>query len=347
MIVIDEKLKLEDMIAEDPSLKLDFIGYTYCPLKHTFKECFEEVLKDYVKKTGDTGFKYYVPSGCSSENPYDDLWESETIDQLPEVIAGAGFGDFFRQDFFDRFISKGYFKAIQYQGIHKEFSDAGLVDPKGWYTVYSVFPLVMLVDIKKLGELPMPRKWSDLLNPFYKDNIVIGASHGDIHEELLLHIYKEHGEAGLISLASNVKTGWHASQMAKAAGSANSSGAAVYVIPWMFAKSCPRTEATGVVWPQDGALVTPMYILVKEAASEKYKPFIDFLTGSFYGKKSADNYFPAANSEVDNKLPEGAAFKWLGWDYIRSQPLEQLTDSVLGIFKKNWHGSYEAGGVVK
>ncbi len=333
---ISEKLVTVQLNDEDSAQKLNFIGYTYCPLKLTFKEYFEEALSKYLAETGDTNFRYYVPSGCGGGDPYEDLWKSENIDQLPEVIASVGFGDFFRKEFVERFINKGYFKAVKYPQMSEAFVSAGLIDPDGCYNVYSVFPLVMLIDRKKLDKLPVPKQWSDLLKPVYANNIIIGASRGDIHEDLLLYIYKEHGEEGVVKLAANIKTGWHASQMAKVAGTNSSEGAAIYVIPWMFAKSCARTETTEIIWPIDGALTTPTYLLVKETAIHKYKVFIDFLTTSSYGKMSADNYFPVLNAEVDNKLPERAVFKWLGWDYIKAYSMDKLKEYVIEVFQQHW-----------
>lgn len=337
---LEEKINEKEEFIQDQNdaafQKVNFIGYTYCPLKLTFKEYFEEVLKKYEKETGDKDFKYYVPSGCVSGDPYDDLWKVDDVDQLPDIIASVGFGDYFRKEFVERFISAGYFEAVELQGIHREFTDAGLVDPEGRYNIYSVFPLVMLVDKKKLGKLPVPKQWSDLLNPIYSNKIIIGSSHGDFHEDLFIYILKEHGEDGLIKLSENIKTGWHASQMAKVAGTNSSEGAAIYVIPWMFAKSCPRTDNTEIIWPLDGALVTPNYFLVKESAIEKYKVFIEFLTGTDYGQKSADNYFPVINSKVDNKLPEGVAFKWIGWDYIRSHSMNEHIEYVKNVFMQAW-----------
>lgn len=330
-----------EIIESDVCQKSNFIGYTYCPLKLTFKECIEETVKNYQSETGDKDFRYYVPSGCSTEDPYDDIWKSQNIEQLPEVIASVGFGDFFRKEFVERFIHKGYFKAVPQPEIHSSFSAAGLVDPNGWYTIYSVFPLVILIDKKKLGKLPEPKRWSDLLSPVYKNNIIIGASHGEFHEDLFLYMYKDYGDEGVVKISNNIKSGCHASQMAKMAGTNSNEGAAIYVIPWMFAKACPRHEATKVIWPEDGALVTPLYLLVKEIAYEKYKPIVECITGYDYGQKSAHNYFPVMNAEVDNRLPEGAVFKWLGWDYIRSHSIHQRMEYVMNIFKEVWSGKFE------
>lgn len=316
--------------------KFDFMGYTCCPLKPAFRECFEGTLKTYLEQTGDPDFKYYIPAGCGGSNAFDDVWKIESIDEFPDIVVSAGFGDFFRQEFVDRFVKKGYFKAAARDKVHAALAAAGVEDPDGRYTVYSVFPLVMLVDHKRLGELPVPRQWSDLLNDVYCNNIIIGASHGEINDALLLYIHKEHGDAGLRKFAANVKDGWHASQMAKIAGTANVEGAAVYVIPWMFAKSCPRTGATSIVWPADGALTSPAYLLIKESIANKLQPFVDFVLGADYGKKCADNYYPVLNPVVDNKLPDNACFKWLGWDYIKAHSIDTLREHVVRVFKQEW-----------
>jgi ABC-type Fe3+ transport system substrate-binding protein len=331
-----EKLEeLSQTESESPATKFNFIGYTYCPLKLTFKDFFEDALNKYLAKTGDTNFNYYIPSGCSGDDPCSDIWKAESIEQLPDVIASVGFGDFFREEFVERFINKGYFETAEYTQMDQAFVSAGIPDPDSCYTVYSVFPLVMLIDKKRLGKLPVPKQWSDLLDPAYRNNIIIGASSGEVHEDLLLYIYKEYGEEGLKMLSRNIKTGWHASLMAKVAGTNSSEGAAIYVIPWMFAKSCPRTEVTQVVWPIDGALTTPMYLLVKKSAFDKYKVFIDFIIDTAYGKLSANNYFPVLNGKVDNRLPEGAVLKWLGWEYIKANSMEKLKKYVVNFFYKH------------
>lgn len=321
--------------------KPNFLGYTYCPMKYTFKENFEEALSEYLKQTEDKKVTYFVPSGCGSEDPYQNLWDSADINEFPEVILGAGFKDYFREEFRIKFMGKGYFKAPQIASIRPEFEEAGMIDPDGEYLIYSVFPLVILVDKKKLGDLPMPKHWGDLLNPMYEKNITIGASHGDIHEDLLFYIYQAYGEEGVKQLAVNVKYTCHASQMIKIAGTKNSKSTAIYVAPWMFAKSCPRTEVVEIVWPTEGAIVTPLYMLVKEEGLHKYKTLWEFVVGRDYGQKSENNGFPVMNGEVTSKLPKGAKFKWLGWDFIKQNALEALKLKLLDLFKAHWRDEEE------
>jgi hypothetical protein len=155
--------------AEAVKEKVDFLGNTFCPVKAIFKECFEETLAQYLAATGDKEFQYFVPSACTGgDDPYENLWRVENIDDFPDVAVASGFGDFFRQEFVNRFVKKGYFKSCCYDKVNKNFASAEYQDPEGWYTVYSAQPTVILVDCQKLGDLPVPKTWSDILNPIYK-----------------------------------------------------------------------------------------------------------------------------------------------------------------------------------
>ncbi|RCX21070.1 ABC-type Fe3+ transport system substrate-binding protein [Anaerobacterium chartisolvens] len=327
-----------DSCAEEGRIRrLDFLGYTVCPLKHTFRECFDAVLDKYRRETG-RGFDCYVPSGCGGDDAYEEIWKSQSIDDLPGAIASIGFGDFFRKEFVDRFIDKGCFKAPERKEINADFAGMGLEDPDGCYTIYSVFPYIIMVDKKKLGNLPMPCKWDDLLKPVYRNNIIIGGSADDISEVLLLYLYKKHGDKGVELLARNVRDAWHAAKMAKVAGTSSTEGAAVYVMPWFFARSCPRTDVVSIVWPEDGALISPFYLLVKEDRGADLQIITDFVMGEELGQKSANSFFPVLNSEADNRLPENAAFQWLGWDYIKSNSMDTLKEHVKKIFAEHWVG---------
>ncbi|OPY70394.1 MAG: hypothetical protein A4E63_01699 [Syntrophorhabdus sp. PtaU1.Bin050] len=298
---------------------LNFLGYSPCVFKHTFKESLDGVLGVYHKEAGD-GFRSYVPSGCDScgSDMYDDIWKTPNIEDFPDVVTSLGFGDFFRKGFVERFVNKGYFKSAWNIPLTEPFEKAGFRDPDGWYTVYAVMPFVMLIDKKKLGDLQAPRRWSDLLETDFRDKIIISGMEDQVADIPLLYLYKEHGEVGLRRLAANLKTVWPAAQIARTAGSSNPSGAAVYILSWFFAKSCPRTDEASVIWPEDGAYASPLYLLVKESRMKEMAAITDYVTGPELGRKSALSCFPSLNPHVDNGLPEDASFKWLGWDYIKA-----------------------------
>lgn len=115
------------------------------------------------------------------------------------------------------------------------------MDPLGQYGVYAVMADVLLVDRNKLGDLPVPRTRKDLLDPRYRDRIVLfGKDRTEISNATFLYIYKEFGMDGIRSLARNVKHALHGAQMSRMAGSANTEGGSVYLVSWFFAKTCVK-----------------------------------------------------------------------------------------------------------
>ncbi|WP_406542455.1 ABC transporter substrate-binding protein [Clostridium ljungdahlii] len=325
------------MLEEDISIrKTNFLAHIVCPMQQIFRRNFQMKLNEYKRLTGKT-FKCHIAVGCGGSDKYDDIWKVKSIEDFPDIVASVTFGNFFRKDFIEKFVYKGYFKSVIEKNANEDFVRAGLEDPDGNYSVYSVFPLVMLVDKNKLGNLPMPKKWSDLLKPIYKNNIIVSGSQKGIGELLPLYIYKDYAEKGLQMLAANIKEGWHASKMSKVAGTLNNEGAAIYVLSWFFAKVCPRKEYVSVVWPEDGAIAEPIYMLVKKSKINELKEIINFITGSEYGQKCASYYFPSANAAIDNNLPQNASFKWLGWEYIKRNDIyevkEHVRDKIMQYYK--------------
>jgi ABC-type Fe3+ transport system substrate-binding protein len=315
---------------------IHFLGYAACPFKQIFKEHMDEILKNYQMRTG-VGLRYHIPMGCGDYDAYDDLWQSESLKELPDVIASLGFGDFFRPEFVERFVRPGHFRSAWTGPVHPAFEKAGFRDPDGWYTVYSVWPYVLLIDKKKLGNRPVPRFWSDLLDPQYKDDIITNGSRDNrVAEVPLLYFFKDHGEEGLVRLAANIRDFWHPAEMVKAAGSSRSNGAAIYVIPSFFAQARHRPEETPVVWPEDGAITSPVYFLSKQTQRLETEIVVKTLTSRELGEKSAQANFPSLQPEVDNHLPANASFKWLGWNFIKANDLTVLKQQVIRVFLEAW-----------
>lgn len=315
---------------------LHFVGHVACPFKPTFKEHMDEVLEAHRKRTG-VRLRVHIPMGCGDYDEYDNLWKAESIEEFPDVVASVGFGDFFRTAFVERFVKKGYFRSAWSGPVQEPFETAGFRDPNGWYTIYSVWPYVMLIDKKRLGGRPMPRRWSDLLDACYRQDIITNGSQDNrVAEVPLLYFHKDHGEAGLVRLAANIRDFWHPAEMVKAAGASGGNGAAVYIIPSFFALARHRPDETPVVWPEDGALTSPVYLLAKTARRPETDVVVRALVGRELGDKSSRAFFPSLNPAVNNRLPAGATFKWLGWNYLRVQDSEKLKRRATDIFLDAW-----------
>lgn len=312
---------------------LDFLGYPPCFMKDIFREGLDGARKTYLEETG-THLTCRIPPYCSNdpENIYSDIWKTATIEAFPDAVASDGFDDLFRMEFFENMVSKEYFRSAWTTVLKNPFGKAGFEDPEGWYTVYAIVPFIVFIDKNRLGGLPAPRRWGDLLEPRFRNKIIVSGSEGNPIDVPLLYIHKEYGEEGLRLLAANTKAIWHAAKIARIAGTSDQSGAAVYVQSLFFAQCCPRTEATSIIWPEDGAFTSPLYLLVKKSRTGGLAAVTTYITGPELGRKCVQSGFISLNPHVNNNLPENAAFKWLGWEYIRSHDIRELRTRVKDVF---------------
>ena len=79
------------------------------------------------------------------------------------------------------------------------------------------------------------------------------------------------------------------------------------------------------IWPDDGAIISPIFMLSKKEKMEKLQPVIDFFASVEVGKiLSHSGLFPSVHPDLDNYIPAENKFMWLGWDYIYSNDISKL-----------------------
>lgn len=245
--------------------QLDYLGYAPCPVRAEMRRQMHRFFRT-QRPVGVDEPKWFVPSSCHDANVYDGLWETEDESALPGVISEVGLGDFNRPQFLRRWLDTDTFAAISDDEVRPEFHAAGLVDPKKKHRVFGVIPEVILVDLKRLGNRPRPRTWTDLLDLRFQRDVIISGEEGDIHESFLFGLHKDHGEAALTALGRNVVNFMHPAEMAKTAGTENPKGAALYILPLFFALGCPRRDGTAIIWPEEGVYLNPLYLFRKHTA---------------------------------------------------------------------------------
>lgn len=303
----------------DDRRALEFLGYVPCSIREDFRQGVWNRLRH--GGLDQDRFPWFVPGGCGAQDLYEGLWQEPELSKLPSLIVSLGFGDFFRPGFVNQRLETGEYTAVPGAEYAPEFTEAGIPDPRGQYSLYAVQTYVILADLTRLAGRDLPRRWADLGNPVWKGDLVIGGDGDEVSEVLLHYIYQDGGTAAVEALARNVKDGWHAAQMAKLAGSGSPQGAALYVLPWFFAESCPHREKAVVHWPEDGGLASPLYAILKRDADPQVQDLARYLMGPELGQAFRRNHYPAA---ADPGLSPGQKLRWLGWDYIRRQSMPDL-----------------------
>ena len=308
---------------------LNFLGTAICPLRKTFEENLADTLDKYKKETGNV-LNCYLHGGHGDESHYDNIWSEKDIEKFPDIILSKGFDELYGKEFIDNLVSKGYFRSVNSRDIDEKFIEARCLDED--FTMYGAFLDVLLVDKNKLGDLPLPKTWDDLLNPIYEKNIVTMKKNKEVSTAVLLYIYKEHGIEGVEKFARNVKTVEDGPKVAKLAGTNNPGSAAIYIAPRIFAKSCVK-EGLDLVIPQDGAMIYPFSMLVKKGKEKQLKVLIDFVMDD-YGSDLLNSHALSLSPNLDNKDLEDFDLKWLGWDFIKSNDMFKLEEELIEVFNK-------------
>lgn len=345
MSIIDNNIFTKDLKNETlydnyilnqsiPTKSINFFGTVDGPLKRNFKGIVDKMLNKHKKIYN---FNYIIPEVSAEQDDYKYIWQTDDINEFPDVCISGGFANFFKKDFVNKFVNRGYFQSENIYDINKDFIDTNCVDPEGIYTMYGANPFVMLIDKSELGNLPVPKRWSDLLKPCYKNKIIIsGSSREKVYYLLPSYIHKEHGYEGVKRLAKNLKDVRNTAKMARNAGSNNDNKAAIYVMTWLFAKSCPNTDCTEIVWPEDGAIISPLLMISKKARTKQIDVFTKILMSEEFGRKSAELFCPVINPRVNNNLPHNSKLKWIGWDYLRNNNINVLKKDFQNIFDAEW-----------
>ncbi|WP_066625088.1 ABC transporter substrate-binding protein [Clostridium magnum] len=320
---------------KDISLKdLDLLALLPCPLKVPI----EMEFKNHFENENAT-LNYLIEGNANNQLSYNTQIESYTdIESIPEITITSGINNFYSRNFQKKFIEKGYFYDAANYKANSIFSNIDLKDPEGNYTIIASNILVMVADINALGDIEPPTKWGDLLKPEFQKKVAIRGTNTSFCETTLLTIFKEHGYEGIRKLGKSVKWGWHPSQMVKMAGSGRAEAPAVSVMPYFFTKTIPNKQNVKILWPEDGAIISPVTMMVKKSCKEKQQKIIDFFTSTKIGEICAGAFLPSLHSKVSNKIPEYATFNWIGWDFIKERDIDALVKKLNTIFIASYRG---------
>lgn len=313
--------------------ELHFSALLPCGLRNPFKSYFETVVESNNELFDSLHF--LIEGNVNQELSYYPMLDSiSDTDELPDIIMASDINNFFHRPFVDRFVSKGLFKAYTPYSFNSYLEKAGYSDPEEQYTMFTANMLVMAVDKGRLGDKSMPKSWSDLLSEDFRDEIIMRGEDDFFCNAVLLPFYKDKGFEAIETLALNIHSGLHPSQMVKLAGSQKPEARTVYIMPYFFAKRINNPQVE-IVWPEDGAIASPVFLMIKEGVHEKHKILLDTLFNKVTNELLTDRYFPAIHPEVSNEIfPESV--KWLGWDFLRSNDIGQLKDEIRDRFMKVW-----------
>lgn len=330
--VVDDSL-ISSRKNTDADVRID--GVLPCPVRIPLMDAFNSWMEregnklnisvDYELKAASNGVDWIKHV----------LKEAETEEVLSDIFISAGFDLFFDTRLMGKFKSQGIFEDMtgfdKFNGdFDNEYID--LKDPDRQYSIIGVVPAVFLINVEELNGRKMPRSWEDLMNPEFENAVSLPIGDFDLFNSILLNIYKKFGEDGLIRLGKSLLRSMHPSEMVKSYIKKDNKPV-VTIMPYFFTKMIKKGGPMVPVWPRDGAIISPIFLLAKRSKKDVVKPFVDFFASKEVGEILAHNgRFPSTNPQVDNMISAEFKYMWLGWDYINENNIGELIVKCEDIF---------------
>jgi len=307
-------------------------GLLPCPVRLPLLEAVDSFAESVTAETG-LSVAHELIAASGGQQWLEDNVAGIKAEDVPDVFVSAGFDVFFDERSFGKHVKNGMFQDMT-GDCHDYFTP--MKDPEGNFGMVAVVPAVFLVNKDALDGRDVPKSWADLLSPQFEKSVSLPVGDFDLFNALLVHIHHMFGDEGVKKLADSMVQSMHPAQMVKNSGRKNEVKPAVTIMPYFFTKMLFGSKSAEVVWPAEGSIVSPIFMLTRKDSAEKAKPVADFLYSKEVGEiLSHRGLFPALNKEVDNKLPENAKFYWAGWDYINSTDIGKLLDKLNNIFNSS------------
>ncbi len=305
-----------------------------CGLKRSYHAGIKEFARDF--KDEYAKLDCLIQGNVNHElSYYPHLSRIKDPEEMPEMLLVSDFNCLFHHDFMHRFVDQGIFAAPENYpatAASTAFTDCGYFDPENKYMMLTANPLVIVADHSKLNGKSAPRSWNELINGDYLNEITIRGDGDFFCNGVLLPLYKEYGFTGLEKLATQVKNGLHPSQMVKELSQKSSKRVAIYIIPYFFAKTISGNPDCEIIWPTEGAIISPIFMVAKERSLPIMKPLIDYFSGERFGRIQDNAYFPPVSEAASSFRPEKNNFFWIGWDFLRSEDSGMIKQEIEKFF---------------
>jgi len=311
-------------------------GLLPCPVRIPLLEAFDKQRLKVEAAHGVSVGHRMAAASVGMDVVEKEMARLQTEADLPDVFVSAGFEAFFDHKNLRRFKDRGVFTDRSWAETNAAFDGLELKDPDGHFSMIGVVPAVFLVDSQQLADgEEAPRSWADLLSPRMEKRIALPVGDFDLFNGILLTVWKHFGDDGIRALSRNLLKSLHPSQAAGRFKANKGDVPTVSVIPYFFSRMAKMNPKVEVVWPSDGAIISPIFMLEQSkngaAAQELADVFLSQEAGEILAHKGL---FPSLHPDVANELPEQAPWLWLGWDFVREHDLGEMIPRMLEIFNE-------------
>ncbi len=315
-LFISEYKKYKDIncIFERKNNKYIIKGSVPCPVKIPLEEKFKEIVEN-----NDFDLAYDFES---ANLPIDKLYAELRMGIYPDLITSTGYKMVLDEDIRE-ILEREYTACNLPYHLELNMQGADIKDPRGTFHILAIVPAVFVYNKIKCDN--PPKSWEELLSGEYENKLAIPVLDLDMYDALIITIFDKFGIKGIENLSKAYKESMHPAQMLK------SNDMDIAIMPYFFA-SLVDEKKQAVLWPKDGAIVSPLFFLIKKGKEEELKPIIEIILGKDLSEKiSANGKFPATSPYAINNLGEKNKFMFASWDVIYRKNIREDLEKYSGI----------------
>lgn len=297
--------KVEEKAQKDAYL---VAGSLPCPVRIPLVD----ELNSYNRKYNISGIRYDLRSANLGLEFVLDKFKTNNPLEYPDLITSAGYDLIIRGDIRNK-ISDNY--VVPDVPFNREMTEkiTGLKDPHNLYRIVAVVPAIFVVNKTLLGTRKMPTAWSDILEEEFDNSLAIPMMDLDMYNALILTLYSKYKEEGLQKLKRSIATSLHPAQMVK--GRQNNAPC-ISLIPYFFASMVSDANQM-VIWPKDGAIISPIFLTVKKGSLKGIQSVIDYLlTKEVSTILGSNGKFPVTTQGVEKQLQSEQKLLFASWDFL-------------------------------
>ena len=330
---VEKKAELTSKLIENvdsPAL----LALLPCGLRNAFQQAVFNAFPEYADVENP---KAIIEGNLNYEKSFfASIDQLTSIDELPDIFISSDINSLYHKRFLDTFLNSDNFETLKFE-VHPLFKNANYVHPDGLLVWFTTNLLVLVIDTKKIGNRSIPKSWLDILDKSYENDLTLRGDTDFFCNAMFFPYMKSCGDEAIKKLGRNTAKGLHPSQMVKTLNSGNVEGTTIYAMPYSFAIKVRDNDRYKIVFPVEGAIVSPVQILVKKGAYLKHKTLIDYILSEEMAAVLAQSGFPSAHPASENKLI-GNALNWIGWDFIKENDIQDCKDRMQKLFFAEFKG---------
>lgn len=298
----------------------------------------ESKKTEQVKKKLTHLTKYKIDTGGFTSL---DMADVNKLKKPPLIVIGTGFLSLANSPGFNRIDYVDPWPDAENNDDFKDWKD-----PMNRFGLLSANPMVIVCDEKMLDGRPIPTSWRDLADPKWAESIVYPENEEFMRVFFLPYFISMYGKEIAEKFYENCLFPSHPAEMLRRGNLPKHYP--IYIMPYFFAgMKLKEDDETKLVWTKEGALLSPVFITVKEDLIKKkseetetehiryetVKVLLNYLRSEQLGKVLYGNgKFPVNILGVDNKLP--GPLKWIGWENLSKSNYNELEEEARVIMDK-------------